>query len=212
MRIYEIAKRAYEKFKLLWMMEQGFTIDDLLNCLYMYAVDTDKPMLDIVDDWETARGFDDEVWPSFQEFLNAEFNEKDIRQQLMSSKEYEAYQRAETKLRNENVLLLRDYNKYIFVTMNSRGALPELAVRMISASELAKSAACDVTAAYLAREAPDKIILPGQEEYWQYVDTMLRKIMCCNVIFFGHFSELTDAVRRFVTERNIEAKGSDGTD
>lgn len=74
------AAKAYERFRLQWMIDHGFTLPDLLNELEkMIDEDMDGSIVrtslgNLFEDWEFGFGFaNGEVWPSFDEFLCSEY-------------------------------------------------------------------------------------------------------------------------------------------
>lgn len=73
-------ERAYELFKLWWMLKHGHTLADLMAELnelrYADPEDSDRistPETDIFLDWESDSGFGGEIWPCFEEFLGCEY-------------------------------------------------------------------------------------------------------------------------------------------
>ena len=74
------AQRAYEKYRLEWMIEHGFTIPDLLQELEkMLVEDLDGSLVhtslgNLFEDWEFGFGFaDGSIWPCFDEFLCSDY-------------------------------------------------------------------------------------------------------------------------------------------
>lgn len=55
---------AYNRFKLEWMLEHGFSLDDLIDGLEKSQLDsqTGDTIRDIYEDWELFHGFDSEIW------------------------------------------------------------------------------------------------------------------------------------------------------
>ena len=72
-------KQAYEIYRLQWMMDHGFTIQDLIRNLdSMIEEDANESgestgLQSLFQDWEFGIGFDSEIWPCYQEFLENEY-------------------------------------------------------------------------------------------------------------------------------------------
>lgn len=70
---------AYERFKLQWMIDHGFTLKNLLGYLDKSREESpDLTLSEIFDDWEFGYGFDSQIWPCFEEFLDCEYKERMI--------------------------------------------------------------------------------------------------------------------------------------
>lgn len=70
---------SHEMFKLLWMIEHGKTLKDLVrelqNMQYDDPEDSDRistPITELFDEWEYDRGFGGSIWPCMGEFLDCE--------------------------------------------------------------------------------------------------------------------------------------------
>lgn len=66
----------YEKFKLQWMIDHGFTLTDLMECMdIMLQEDLDgsdarTALTSLFSDWEFSVGFvGGQIWPCFEEFI-----------------------------------------------------------------------------------------------------------------------------------------------
>ena len=75
-----LKRREYQKFQLQWMIDHGFTLEDLIRELTVYAQDCEleTPIDVIFEYWESDVGFDAEIYPCYDEWLlneGAEFNE-----------------------------------------------------------------------------------------------------------------------------------------
>lgn len=67
----------YEKFKLKWLADHGYTLKDLFIAAVKYSIDADEGFLDgdigeAFDTWEFERGFDGEIYPCREEWLESE--------------------------------------------------------------------------------------------------------------------------------------------
>ena len=70
-------EKAYEQFKLQWMLNHGYTLKDLVDEIEKIREvdDPDTTLQTIFDDWEYGFGFGSEIWPCFEEFLESEYLE-----------------------------------------------------------------------------------------------------------------------------------------
>ena len=73
-------EKEYERFKLRWMLDHGFTLKDLIQELdkLREESDPDESLESIFADWEFNCGFGSEIWPCFQEYLECEGAEQSI--------------------------------------------------------------------------------------------------------------------------------------
>lgn len=71
----EDAKRAYEVFKLQWLINHKYTLSDLMSELEMIRTNNDEEMTipEIFSHWEYGYGFSSEIYPCFEEFLDVEY-------------------------------------------------------------------------------------------------------------------------------------------
>ena len=60
---------AYERFKLEWMLAHGYTLKE----------SPELSLESIFHDWEFEYGFNTEIWPCFEEFLDCEYREMEDR-------------------------------------------------------------------------------------------------------------------------------------
>lgn len=68
------AVAAYERFKLQWMLDHGFTLRDLVEELEKSRAEAPElPLTEIFADWEFDSGFSSQIWPCFEEFLDCEY-------------------------------------------------------------------------------------------------------------------------------------------
>lgn len=67
-------EKAYERFKLQWMLDHGHTLKELVQELERLREESDPDMSleAIFADWEFGYGFGSEIWPCFQEYLECE--------------------------------------------------------------------------------------------------------------------------------------------
>ena len=76
-------EKAYEMYRLWWMIEHGFTLTDLMQELgqlqYSDPEDSDRittPVRELFAEWESDVGFGSgSVWPCYNEFLDCEYKE-----------------------------------------------------------------------------------------------------------------------------------------
>lgn len=70
----EAARAVYEKFKLEWMLDHGYTLKNLIDELEKQREECPDLTLDsIFRDWEFNFGFGSEIWPCFWEFYHSEY-------------------------------------------------------------------------------------------------------------------------------------------
>jgi hypothetical protein len=87
-----IRQIAYEKYKLNWMMEHGYTIVDLFECVGKHLIDDpDWSLADAYDEWELSDGFHGEIWCCFEEFLDCEYQDKEYMSLILDTGEYYEY-------------------------------------------------------------------------------------------------------------------------
>lgn len=69
-------RTKYEKFKFQWMLDHGHTIDSLVSYLASSLEDSGEPLWETYRAWEEYTGFDGEIWPCFNEWLDNEGKEE----------------------------------------------------------------------------------------------------------------------------------------
>lgn len=71
------AKKAYEDFKLEWMIRHCYTLENLIGELQKLKEESDPDMSleALFADWEFGYGFGSEIWPCYEEFLECEYKE-----------------------------------------------------------------------------------------------------------------------------------------
>lgn len=87
-----IRKIAYEKYKLDWMLQHGYTLKDLVSELSGCMGEEDEDLITTFDIWESDYGFGSEIWACFDEFIDNEYQDEDYMKQLLNWKEYEKYE------------------------------------------------------------------------------------------------------------------------
>ena len=78
------ARKAYERFKLQWMIDHGFTLSDLIACMEDIVCEdlSDSKVCtslqSLFADWEYGVGFaGGSIWPCFEEHLQSDVHSKD---------------------------------------------------------------------------------------------------------------------------------------
>lgn len=91
-------RRAYEKYKLDWMIRHGYSLRDLMEELatvqYRDPEDSDQitePVDKIFEAWEAEFGFNGELWVCYEEFLQAEYRDAGYMKRLLTKAEYQEY-------------------------------------------------------------------------------------------------------------------------
>lgn len=69
-------EKEYQAYRLNWMIEHGFSIDDLIRELQTHQENFDSfvGVKDLFADWEYNSGFSGELWPCYDEFVDCEIN------------------------------------------------------------------------------------------------------------------------------------------
>lgn len=86
----ERTKKAFERFKLQWMLDHGYTLADLIECMEVMIHEDEQGGLrtklsELFDRWEFGVGFaDGSVWPCYDEYLQNEAQEPGERFLLIS--------------------------------------------------------------------------------------------------------------------------------
>ena len=75
----------YEKYKLQWMLDHGYTLQDLIQSLteYQQADPEDierasTPITELFEEWQQDIGFRSEIWVCEQEWLDYEGNDDEM--------------------------------------------------------------------------------------------------------------------------------------
>lgn len=64
------ARKAYERYRLEWMLAQGKTLPDMIREMENARQDNDNESVEqIFNDWEHDFGFGGSIWPCFDEFI-----------------------------------------------------------------------------------------------------------------------------------------------
>lgn len=78
------SRRLYERFKLQWMIDHGFTLGDLIACMEdmicedLSDSDARTSLPSLFADWEYGVGFaGSSVWPCFEEYLQSDVRSGD---------------------------------------------------------------------------------------------------------------------------------------
>lgn len=77
-------KLMYERFKLIWMLDHGFSVEDAFSEWRDFldpanGCDTSLDSEELFDEWEMDNGFSGELYPSFYGFLESEYRAGDDR-------------------------------------------------------------------------------------------------------------------------------------
>ena len=76
MRCDDSSKR-YERFRLQWMMDHGYSLGDLMEQLdvQMEEAEPGFTIASLFTQWERERGFQGELWPCYAEYLMCDAEE-----------------------------------------------------------------------------------------------------------------------------------------
>ena len=90
------ARKAYERFKLQWMIDHGFTLSDLIACMEDLVCEdlsdcqVRTSLQSLFADWEYGLGFaGGSIWPCFEEYLQSDVHSKDGAKQYLLISVYE---------------------------------------------------------------------------------------------------------------------------
>ena len=88
-----LQQTAYERFKLHWMIQHGYTAADLLAKYSEFWGEVESDEEGMYDFWQYLEdtGFNGEIWPSLPEFLKIEFRDVSLMYQLLNNEEYSVY-------------------------------------------------------------------------------------------------------------------------
>ena len=89
----DIKLKSYELYKLRWMEEHGFTVDDVLRKAYEIMI-SDYLDIQVEDDLLDAFdeiGFNGEIYVSYDEFIDNEYQDKNYMFKLLNDKEWNEY-------------------------------------------------------------------------------------------------------------------------
>lgn len=109
--------KAYEKYKLWWMMRHGYTALGLFLSVWYHHesnIDPDNGDFgeedflqlnpdDLFKTWENDAGFNGEIWPCLEEFLETEYRRPELMSTILTHSEYRIYfNEFKTMLRGKN--------------------------------------------------------------------------------------------------------------
>lgn len=85
-------KRAYEAYQCFWMMTHGHSIGELLIEIRRHTEDFDQNLGGAFASWEQDAGFGGAIWACYEEFLEAEYQDKDLMRQILSEESYKIWE------------------------------------------------------------------------------------------------------------------------
>lgn len=73
-------RQQYERFKLQWMVDHGYTLTDFVKILDEIAEESadNESVFEYYDAFESDIGFNGELYPSFYEWFNNERKDNEI--------------------------------------------------------------------------------------------------------------------------------------
>ena len=86
-----IRRRAYEKFKLRWMLGHGYTLEDMIGFMQDIWNESKGSPFALFNDFQFENGFNGEIYPCYAEFLKFEYKDKMTMRGILSDSEYELY-------------------------------------------------------------------------------------------------------------------------
>ena len=74
-----LIKKAYDRYKLTWLKDHGFSLEDFLESVFEYIreseIDLDKTSIaDAMHEWEIESGFNSEIYSCFDEFVDCDLD------------------------------------------------------------------------------------------------------------------------------------------
>lgn len=86
-----IKQIAYEKYKLDWMMRNGYSLSDLIRKVGEYMEESDEDIVCSFDMWEYDCGFGGEIWVCFDEFLENEYQDEEYMRSILDDVSFREY-------------------------------------------------------------------------------------------------------------------------
>lgn len=91
-----IKKKAYENYKLWWMLNHSHSLEELVDELELEeeeeGYEENVSISSVFSDWEYGFGFKGEIWACYEEFLENEYLDKNVMKEILINKdEYEKY-------------------------------------------------------------------------------------------------------------------------
>lgn len=88
----DLIKKAYGRYKLMWLKDHGFNLEDFLQSVFEYIkeseIDLDKTSIaDAMHEWEIESGFNSEIYPCFDEFVACDLD-IDLFKELVKPNEF----------------------------------------------------------------------------------------------------------------------------
>ena len=107
----QLFKKAYGRYKLMWMLDHNYTFDDIINTLHEELQDEDGP-----DDVQTAfaqieqqgglihNHKNNSIWACEDEFRECEWNDEFYMEDLLSADDYEYWKVIQLDEHADNVI------------------------------------------------------------------------------------------------------------
>lgn len=88
----DIRQTAYEKYQHDWMISHGIGEDAFDKAVQEYISDTKEDCPEMAfSEWLFEHGFGGFIWACYDEFLGAEYQDKEYMEHLLTEEEYEKY-------------------------------------------------------------------------------------------------------------------------
>lgn len=89
----EIKRIAYERYKLRWLIDHGYSISQLIEKLAEIENESDycEDANEAYKEFEAESGFGGELWVCFDEFTENEFQDRAYIRTLLNDREYIEY-------------------------------------------------------------------------------------------------------------------------
>lgn len=173
MTLLELARAMYEKYQLSWMIDHGYTMDNLVRSLSEYMDDTEEPLLESYWMWEQESGFEGSIWECFAEFLTAEFRDADYIFKLANNDQYGLYAKAATKMIPEEVLCFMDGERYVLGVWSSDRIMSDLELYYFDRIKALEAIKLNDAVEFLTNREPDEILDSNNDQYWELAEEFL---------------------------------------
>ncbi|HBT64633.1 MAG TPA: hypothetical protein DEB10_08250 [Ruminococcaceae bacterium] len=211
MTLCEITRTAYAKFKLLWMCDHGYDLDDFVKALAEQMELTREPLVETYWQWENDSGFGGAIWPCYAEFIDNEFLNQDFMAGILNDVEYSFYQKAIAVLVPEKIMIIRrdDCFEYVFCPYdNFIGVVHRYCFGENTARKAVESG--DVSN-YISNHCTVSEYKYSDDEFWPLMNELTAEKHSSIVIFSGLFDDVAEKLQAYIEtwDRNNKTQGVD---
>lgn len=96
----KVFERAYDRYKVKWMYDHGYSITELIDNLRFILNDGLKDINEAFKHFETSVSFGNvcKIWPDKKKFYRNEWTKADIMKRLLDEMDYEVWSNCRSKL------------------------------------------------------------------------------------------------------------------